>query len=71
MFMVYQDHLTKTSAVGKQPDSTFQVNLMSDLENEIQIVYGDVPVIIEIYKVDQIGHNKRPQIPFLTEKHLK
>ncbi|MRM83904.1 hypothetical protein [Riemerella anatipestifer] len=57
MFLMYQDHITKTAAVGKQPDSKFQVDLMDDLEAEIKSVYGECPVIIDIYKAEALNSN--------------
>ena len=57
MFLVYQEHISQTAAVGKKPDSNFQVNLMNSLETEVKNVYGDVPVIIEIYKAEALNSN--------------
>lgn len=57
MFFAYQNHITETAAVGKEPNSKFQVDLMSDLEEEINNVYGDVPIIILIYKAEALNSN--------------
>lgn len=57
MFFAYQNHISETAAVGKEPNSKFQVDLMSDLEEEINNVYGDVPIIILIYKAEALNSN--------------
>jgi hypothetical protein len=57
MFLVYQNHVSQTAAIGKQPDPNFQVNLMDDLEKEFKNVYGNVPVLIEIYKAEALNSN--------------
>lgn len=57
MFFAYQNHITETTAVGKEPNSKFQVDLISDLEEEINNVYGDVPIIILIYKAEALNSN--------------
>lgn len=57
MFFAYQNHITETAAVGKEPNSKFQVDLMSDLEEEINNVYGAVPIIILIYKAEALNSN--------------
>ena len=55
MFLAYQNHISETAAIGKQPNSKFQVDLMSDLEEEIKNIYGNVPVIILIYKAEALN----------------
>lgn len=55
MFLAYQEHLNQTAAVGQLPNSNFQLNLISDLENELQITYNTVPAIIRIYKVEALN----------------
>ena len=55
MFLAYQNHISETAAVGKQPNSKFQVDLMTDLEEEIKNIYGDVPAIILIYKAEALN----------------
>ena len=57
MFFAYQNHITETAAVGKKSNSKFQVDLISDLEEEIKKVYGNVPVIILIYKAEALNSN--------------
>ncbi len=57
MFFAYQNHISETAADGKKPNSKFQVDLMTDLEEEISNVFGDVPVIILIYKAEALKSN--------------
>lgn len=57
MFLTYQEHINQTAAAGKQPDSNFQVNLMTDLESEVKNIYGTVPVIVEIFKAEALNSN--------------
>lgn len=57
MFMAYQDHITKTAAVGKKPNSNFQVDLMNDLESEFQSIFNKIPAIIYIYKAEALISN--------------
>ena len=57
MFFAYQNHITETAAVGKQPNSKFQVDLINDLEKEIINIYGNVPIIILIYKIEALNGN--------------
>jgi hypothetical protein len=57
MFMAYQDHITKTAAVGKKPNSNFQVDLMNDLESEFQSIFNKIPTIIYIYKAEALISN--------------
>jgi hypothetical protein len=60
MFMAYQDHITKTAAVGKKPNSNFQVDLMNDLENEFQSIFNKIPAIVYIYKAEAFISNGQP-----------
>ena len=55
MFVVYQNYISETAAVGKTPDSKFQVALMRDLENEFKTIYNKVPAIIYIYKAEALS----------------
>lgn len=59
MFMAYQQHISHTAGLGINPDSKFQVRLMTDLENEIKATYGKVPVIIKIYKAEAFNSNRQ------------
>lgn len=66
MFLVYQEHISQTSAAGKQPDPNFQINLMTDLETELKNVYGNIPVIISIYKAEALNSNGQTKESFET-----
>ncbi|MFC7773050.1 hypothetical protein [Flavobacterium sp. GCM10027622] len=57
LFLAYQDHITKTAAVGKKPNSNFQVALMNDLESEFQSIFNKIPAIIYIYKAEAYFSN--------------
>ena len=57
MFLIYQDHVAQMADAGQQTDANFQVNLMTDLENETQTIFGTVPVIIEIYRAEALASN--------------
>ncbi len=57
MFLAYQQHISQTEGIGKKADSNFQINFMTDLENEIMKVYGNVPVIVKIYKAEALNSN--------------
>lgn len=65
MFLAYQDHISETVAIGKQPNLKFQIDLIEDLEKEAFLVYGKIPVIILIYKVETL--NSRGQSKESTE----
>lgn len=61
MFMAYQDHITKTAAVGKRSNAKFQVELMTDLAYEFKNIFNKIPAIIYIYKfeaLDTSGQNE-------------
>lgn len=57
MFLAYQDYISSSASGQKQPDPGFQVNLMDDLEKEVTTVYGNIPIIIEIYKAEALKAN--------------
>lgn len=57
MFLTYQNHITETSSDGKQPNPNFQINLVDDLEGELKDTYGNVPIIIIIYKAEALNSN--------------
>lgn len=54
LFLMYQQHISQTAMVGKEPDSEFQVEATKLLEEEIQNVYNKVPAIIYIYKYEAL-----------------
>ncbi len=55
MFLTYQNHISETAALGKQPDLDFQINLLNDLETEVQKTYGSIPLIINIFKAEALN----------------
>ncbi|PZU15358.1 MAG: hypothetical protein DI622_12725 [Chryseobacterium sp.] len=60
LFLMYQQHISKTAAVGKEPDADFQIETMNILENETKDIFGKIPAIIYIYKAEALesGHKK-------------
>lgn len=61
MFMAYQDHISQTSAVGKRPNTKFQVELMTDLAYEFKNIFNRIPALIYVYKfeaLDTSGKNE-------------
>jgi hypothetical protein len=61
MFMAYQDHISQTVAVGKRPNTRFQVELKTDLAYEFKNIFNKIPAIIYIYKfeaLDTSGQNE-------------
>jgi len=59
LFLMYQQHISKTAAVGKKPDSDFQIETMNILENETKEIFGKVPAIIYIYKAEALESGNR------------
>lgn len=55
MFLAYQEHISESFGAGSEPDTTFQLNLLNDLESELDKVYGNVPVIVKIYKAEALN----------------
>lgn len=55
MFLTYQNHISETAALGKQPDLNFQMKLINDLETEVQKTYGTTPIIINIFKAEALN----------------
>jgi len=55
MFLAYQEHISESFGAGSEPDTTFQLNLLNDLESELDTVYGNIPVIIKIYKAEALN----------------
>lgn len=61
LFLMYQQHISQTAAVGKEPDSNFQIETMNLLESETKDVFGKIPAIIYIYKAEALESGKRKQ----------
>lgn len=54
LFLMYQQHISRTSMAGKKPDTEFQTEAMKLLENETREIYGKVSAIIYIYKAESL-----------------
>ncbi|WBV59447.1 hypothetical protein PFY12_10295 [Chryseobacterium camelliae] len=61
LFLMYQQHISKTAAVGKKPDSDFQIETMNILESETREIFGKVPAIIYIYKAEALESGNRKE----------
>jgi hypothetical protein len=59
IFLMYQQHISETAAVGSKPDSGFQVDAMNILEKEFKDLYGIIPPIIFIYKSEALNSDKK------------
>lgn len=72
LFLMYQQHLSRTSLAGKTPDTEFQNEAMKLLENETKDIYGKVPVIIYIYKAEALdGAGKKEDAKAVVDQGLK
>lgn len=59
LFMAYQDHISQTAAVGKAPNSKFQLELMVDLAHECKMIYNKIPAIVYVYHYEALVSNGR------------
>lgn len=72
LFLMYQQHISRTSMAGKAPDTEFQIETMKILENEIMDVYGKVPAIIYIYKAEALdGAGRKNEAKVVLDQGLK
>ncbi|MCE3075324.1 hypothetical protein [Chryseobacterium gwangjuense] len=72
LFLMYQQHISKTAAVGKKTDSDFQIETMNILENETKEIFGKVPAIIYIYKAEALeSGNRREESQNIITQGLK
>lgn len=72
LFLMYQQHLSRTSVAGKTPDTEFQIEAMKLLENETRDIYGKVPAIIYIYKAEALdGSGKKEEAKAAVDQGLK
>lgn len=62
LFIAYQDYVGETARSGLPPDSKFQIFLINKTEEEIQKVYGRVPVVILIYKSEAYNSDKQHEM---------
>lgn len=61
LFLMYQQHISKTAAVGKKTDPDFQIETMNILESETKEIFGKVPAIIYIYKAEALESGNRKE----------
>ncbi len=52
LFLMYQQHISQTTAAGKKTDPEFQTEMIELLKDEIKSVYGTLPAIIYIYEYE-------------------
>jgi hypothetical protein len=72
LFLMYQQHLSRTSMVGKTPDTEFQIEAIKLLENETKDIYGKIPAIIYIYKFEALdGGGKKEDAKATVDQGLK
>ncbi len=72
LFLMYQQHLSRTSMVGKAPDTEFQIEAIKLLENETKDIYGKIPAIIYIYKSEALdGGGKKEDAKATVDQGLK
>ncbi|PQA94500.1 hypothetical protein B0A69_08520 [Chryseobacterium shigense] len=72
LFLMYQQHISRTSMAGKAPDTEFQIETMNILENETREVYGKVPAIIYIYKAESLdAAGKKNEAKLVLDQGLK
>ncbi|KMQ66401.1 hypothetical protein ACM46_02375 [Chryseobacterium angstadtii] len=72
LFLMYQQHISRTSMAGKTPDTDFQIEAMTLLEKETQEIYGKVPAIIYIYKAEALdGAGKKNEAKAAVDQGLK
>lgn len=66
IFMIYQNYINYATNAGKQPNSKFQVDIIKDLENEINSIFGYTPIIIQIYKAEALNSDGQKKEASLT-----
>lgn len=72
LFLMYQQHISRTSMAGKAPDTGFQIEALNLLENETQEIYGKVPAIIYVYKSEAFdGAGKKQEAKAAVDQGLK
>lgn len=72
LFLMYQQHISRTSMAGKAPDTGFQIEALNLLENETKEIYGKVPAIIYVYKSEAFdGAGKKQEAKAAVDQGLK
>jgi hypothetical protein len=54
LFLMYQDHISRTAAQGRRPNVEYQLACIQRVESEMQSVYQKVPTIVYIYKAEAL-----------------
>lgn len=60
LFLMYQEHISRTAAQGKSPNAEYQLACINLLEKEMLGIYQKVPTIVYIYKAEALqsaGYN--------------
>lgn len=72
LFLMYQQHISQTAAVGKKPNPEFQMATMRLLEDEIRSIYGKIPAIIYVYQYEALSAgNKKEEAKAAALQGLK
>lgn len=72
LFLMYQQHISQTAAVGKKPNPEFQMATMRLLEDEIRCIYGKTPAIIYVYQYESLSAgNKKEEAKATAIQGLK
>jgi hypothetical protein len=54
LFLMYQQHISQTAAVGKKPNAGFQMATINLLKDELRSIYGKIPAIIYVYQYEAL-----------------
>jgi hypothetical protein len=61
LFLMYQQHISQTAAVGKKTNPDFQIATAKLLEDETRSIYGKLPAIIYIYKYEALDSGEKKE----------
>lgn len=72
LFLMYQQHISQTSAAGRKPNPDFQTETAKLLEDETRTIYGKVPAIIYVYRYEALdGAGKKDEAMAIAAQGLK
>lgn len=72
LFLMYQQHISQTSAAGRKPNPDFQTETAKLLEEETRTIYGKVPAIIYVYRYEALdGAGKKDEARAIAAQGLK
>ncbi|GEN77929.1 hypothetical protein [Chryseobacterium hagamense] len=72
LFLMYQQHISQTAAVGKTPNAGFQMAAIKLLKDETGNVYGKIPAIIYVYQYEALeSGNKKEEAGATALEGLK